>query len=76
MEERDEILEEIWSRMRVSSFFIFEKDNWIRVWCEKQIQPETAFEWFIVVCILISSLMLVFSPHGYEQLEQYEHLYN
>jgi len=68
--DRDEILEEIWGRMKLSSFFIFEKDNILRVWCEQQIQPETAFEWFIIFSILVSSVMIVVNPSGNPSLVQ------
>lgn len=53
------LLMQIWNKMRVSSFFIFDKENWFRRWCT-EIKDNNSFNNFIMVAIIVSSILLVF----------------
>jgi len=53
------LLMQIWNKMRVSSFFIFDRDNAIRRGCT-DLKDNAHFNNFIMISIIVSSLLLVF----------------
>lgn len=52
------LLMQIWNKMRVSSFFIFDKENAFRRLCT-EIKDNNTFNNFIMIAILVSSGLLI-----------------
>lgn len=52
------LLMQIWNKMRVSSFFIFDKENAFRRFCS-EVKDNNHFNNFIMISILVSSGLLI-----------------
>jgi sulfatase maturation enzyme AslB (radical SAM superfamily) len=62
------LLMQIWNKMRVSSFFIFDKENMFRRWCT-EIKDNNGFNNFIMIAIIVSSILLVFQTPDLDPLD-------
>jgi len=57
--DKETVLEKIWGRMQMSSFFLFAKNNGFRRLCT-YLNQNSIFNMIIVICIFVSSVLLIF----------------